>query len=287
MIEVNHLSFSYGSKSPSVLSDFDLRLADGCICGLLGENGVGKSTLLYLLCGMLFADQGSVLVDGVEARERQPEMLRHLYLVPEELMLPNISLASYLDLHRDVYPRFDATVFQSCTEAFGVDTDKRLATLSMGQRKKIAISFALASGARHILMDEPTNGLDIPSKKVFRQLVTQLMTEEQMLIISTHQVHDIESIVDHVVIMDQCRTLVNHSVSEITDRFAFELLPSTNAAPEVLYAEPALGGQMAVVQRTPESEETKLWLELFFNAVISGHVEMPASQQKDTYSANV
>ena len=218
MIEVNNISFKYAGQKDLVFDDFSLRLEANNIYGLLGKNGTGKSTLLYLISGLLRPKKGSVRFDGIETRLRRPETLQEIFIVPEEFDLPTMSLEQYVKINEPFYPRFSREVLEACLKDFELTTDLKLNALSMGQKKKVFMSFALAAGTKLLLMDEPTNGLDIPSKSQFRKVVAQYMSEDRTLIISTHQVHDVESLLDHILILSQQKLLLDAPVADTTFR---------------------------------------------------------------------
>ena len=256
MIEIANLSFKYPGQTEPVFTDFSLRLEENKVYGLLGKNGTGKSTLLYLISGLLRPATGSVCVDDTDAYERQVETLREIFLVPEEFDLPSMTLKQYVKLNAPFYPRF-------------LTTDLKLQALSMGQKKKVFMSFALAANTRYLLMDEPTNGLDIPSKSQFRKVVTQNMNDERTVIISTHQVHDVESLLDHILILSQRELLLNASTTELTEKYRFEYR-SVDDGSTVIYSEPSLQGNAVMAERQADDAETQLNLELLFNAVTKG-----------------
>ena len=272
MIEVNNISFRYAGQKNLVFDGFSLTLKRDNIYGLLGKNGTGKSTLLYLVSGLLRPKQGRVSVDGMESRERRVEMLRELFIVPEEFELPQSSLRQYVALNRVFYPRFSEEVLQNCLRDFELGDDLNLAELSMGQKKKVYMSFALATGTRYLLMDEPTNGLDIPSKSQFRKVVAQNMSDDRTLIISTHQVHDVEQLLDHILILDQRGLLLDAPVSELTERYTFEYRAPQQMDSSVIYAEPSLQGNAVIAHRKEGEAETQLNLELLFTAVTQGRL---------------
>ena len=217
MIQVNELTFSYPKSKHNVFEELSLQLKENRIYGLLGRNGMGKSTLLYLIAGLLRPQKGSVLVDGYTASSRYPEMLEELYIVPEEYDLPNMPLSKYAKIHEDFYPRFSEEVLEKCLSDFEMSSDLDFKQLSMGQKKKVYMSFCTCYWLRLLLMDEPTNGLDIPSKALFRKVVAGNMAEDSSLIISTHQVHDIEQLLDHILIMNNSELLLNASSEEVTN----------------------------------------------------------------------
>lgn len=270
MIEIKELSFAYPGSKHRVFSGLSLTLEGGKIYGLLGKNGEGKSTLLYLMAGLMRAWGGSITVDGWKSEERRPEMLQELFIVPEEYDLPRVSMSRFIAMNRDFYPRFSTEVLHRCLSEFGMPTEPNLKALSMGQKKKVYMSFALAAGTKYLLMDEPTNGLDIPSKSLFRKVVLSNMTDERTIIISTHQVHDVEQLLDHIILLDKSQAKLNESVSALTERYSFELRQPAEMDHTVIYAEPSLQGNAVIARRQPGSEETSVNLELLFNAVTKG-----------------
>ena len=265
MINVQNISFHYKGQKALVFDGFSLQLEENRIYGLLGKNGTGKSTLLYLLSGLLRPNNGYVSVDGVEARKRQPEMLHDIFLVTEEFELPAMRLSEYVKLYRPFYPNFSDEVLDNCLKDFELDRGVKFNELSMGQRKKAYIAFAMATNTKYLFMDEPTNGLDIPSKSQFRKVIAQNMTEEHTVIISTHQVHDVEQMLDHIIILDQRSVLLNASMQDIQDQYTFEYRSPQEMDDSVLYAEPTLQGIAIIANRKEGDAETQVNLELLFN----------------------
>ncbi len=274
MIQVKNMSFRYPGGKQQVFSDFNLTLEGSHIYGLLGKNGTGKSTLLYLISGLLRSEKGSIVIDGVPMEKRRPEILSELFMVTEEFSLPDVKLSTYVDMNRCFYPRFSQEVLESCLRDFDLPVSLHLNRLSMGQKKKAYICFALATGTRYLLMDEPTNGLDIPSKAKFRQVVANNMSEGRTLIISTHQVHDIEMLLSHVVMMDNSRLLLNASLEEIGDKYRFEYRLPEEMDDSVLYAEPTLQGNAVMALRKGNAPRTSVNLELLFNALFSEKINL-------------
>ena len=216
MISIKNGTFGY-TPSACVLDAFSLDFADGGVYGLLGKNGTGKSTLLYLITGLRRPQKGLVEIDGVEASSRKADMLADMFIVTEEYDLPAISLKNYVKALKPFYPRFSDELLEKCLREFEMDTDVNLGALSMGQKKKVYICIALAANTKYLLLDEPTNGLDILSKSLFRKVVVAGMSEDKTVIISTHQVHDVEHLLDHVVIVDRNRVLLDRKLEETDD----------------------------------------------------------------------
>ena len=264
MITLKELSFSY-SRKKEVLDRINLEVGSGHICGLLGKNGEGKTTLLNLLSGQIFPDQGSCLVLEEIPSERNARFLQQIFLLPEEISMPEVTAIEYINMYAPFYPTFRDDICKACVESFEINLSDRLSKMSQGQRKKVAITLALAAHTPLLLMDEPTNGLDIPSKATFRRLVASLIDDNQTVIISTHQVRDMESLIDTVLILDQRQTLLNKTLNEIGEKLYFgPLLPEEKA----LYSEPTPQGTIGVTARE-DKEETAVSLELLFNAAIT------------------
>ena len=264
MITLKELSFSY-SRKKEVLDRINLEVGSGHICGLLGKNGEGKTTLLNLLSGQIFPDQGSFLVLEEIPSERNARFLQQILLLPEEISMPEVTAIEYIKMYAPFYPTFRDDICKACVESFEINLSDRLSKMSQGQRKKVAITLALAAHTPLLLMDEPTNGLDIPSKATFRRLVASLIDDNQTVIISTHQVRDLESLIDTVLILDQRQILLNKTLNEIGEKLYFgPLLPEEKA----LYSEPTPQGTIGVTARDGK-EETAVSLELLFNAAIT------------------
>ena len=271
-IEVQNMSFRYPGQKEQVFDGFSLQLEENKIYGLLGKNGTGKSTLLYLIAGLLRPKSGSVCCDGIATYKKQAEILEEIFLVPEEFELPSMTLKRYVELNSQFYPRFSQERLEACLRDFELTADLNLGALSMGQKKKVFMSFALATNTKVLLMDEPTNGLDIPSKSQFRKTVAQNMSDDQIIIISTHQVHDVEALLDHILMLNQRELLLNASVQEIMDKYVFEYRQPSEME-GVLYAEPTLQGNAVMAVRQEGQAETQVNLELLFNAVTKGLVK--------------
>lgn len=266
-VEISSLTYHYPSSGTTVIDGLTMRLGPG-VRGLLGENGVGKSTLLGLLSGRLRPSSGSMTLNGEDIARRQPQTLQRIFLVDEQTAMPPLTFNRYVATLAPFYPRFSHDTLRQTTEIFEVEGDRDMTRLSSGQRKKAALSFALATGVDLLLLDEPTNTLDIPSKTQFRQALARALREEATVVISTHLVHDIEALLDHVCIIDRHRVLLDESLTSIAARlhFAYTQQPE----PGALYCEPTIAGLASLRPRHGDEEETPVNIELLFNATIKG-----------------
>lgn len=261
MIKIKDASFSYGENV--VLKNISLDLEEGRIYGLLGENGVGKTTLLTLLCGLKKLQAGTIEVNGIDPYRRLPETLSSIYYLPDDVLPVQMKPEAFATEFGQFWPDFSREKFSTVMKEFECPEDQRMDKMSCGQLKKTYIAFALATNARYLFMDEPTNGLDIPAKAQFRSAVTKHTSEDSTLVISTHQVRDLESIIDPIVILDKKEVLLNASVQEISEKLYFDYSSAPNA--DALYSE-LLPGSTVQVLPNATGEESKVSVEALFNA---------------------
>lgn len=268
MIEIKNIDYQYRKNANKVFSNLSLNIPEGKVCGLLGKNGAGKSTLLYLISGLLTTKTGSITMNGQDVSKRQAEVLSNLFLVPEEFELPAISISEYVNAMAPFYPKFDRVLMEECLSHFELPAEINLGQLSMGQKKKVFMCFALATNVQYLLMDEPTNGMDIPSKSQFRKVISRCMTDDRTILISTHQVKDVELLLDQIIIIDNSNVLLNEEAFRITQKLAFKLMSQSQVPDDALFSMPSVMGQ-AVVVPNRDDEDTDMDLELLFNTVIS------------------
>ena len=264
MITVKNMTFGY--RREKLFNGLDLSLEPGNIYGLLGKNGAGKTTLLKLIAGLRFPQSGELSVLGFVPAQRSAHLLEDICFVSEELFVPPILPDFFERLYAPLYPRFDHERFRGYLREFELDTAKRLSEHSYGQKKKFLLAFGLAARTRLLLLDEPTNGLDIPSKSQFRRLLAGAVAEDQVILISTHQVRDMENLIDPIIILDAGKIVFQQPLQEASRRLAVSM--EREAPVDALYSEKTLGGYV-VVRENRAGEETNLDLETLFNAVVS------------------
>lgn len=264
MFKTENLSYRYPGQSAPTLKDMSLSFAPGAIYGLLGANGTGKSTLLYCLSGLLKPASGTATLNGVQTFLRQPATLADIFIVPEEVSLPPISLGEFVNQNAPFYPNFSTADLARYLEHFRLTTEIHLGALSMGQRKKAFVAFALACNTAVILMDEPTNGLDIPGKSEFRRAVVSAASDTRTIIISTHQVRDLDRVLDHVMIIDNNGVVLDTSIASLQNRFRFLFTTDPADINGALWTQPAVGGYNVIRTRTEEDDETDVNLESLF-----------------------
>lgn len=263
MVNIENITFSYSRKKRPVLENFSLNMGEGKVCGLLGKNGAGKSTLLYLIAGLLNPNSGKVLYHGIDTRQLLPQTLNDMFIVPEEFDLPKVHLMDYIKNNSVFYPKFSLDDMNRYLTTFEMDSDVNLGQLSMGQKKKVFMCFALATNVSLLLMDEPTNGLDIPGKSQFRKFIASGMNDNRCIIISTHQVRDIDRLLDHIVIINDNNVLLNADTLSITDKLRFVNTIDSELASKALFAQSSIEGH-SIILPNEDAIDSEINLETLF-----------------------
>ena len=282
MVQLQGITFGY-RRGERLFDGLGLALTPGNIYGLLGRNGAGKTTLLRLMSGLLFANTGSARVAGEEVRRRTPAFLRELYFVPEEFHTPALSPRALVRLYSVFYPRFDHAAMERYLADLEVDPDQSMTAMSYGQKKKVLLAFAVASQCRLLILDEPTNGLDIPAKSQFRRLLAGAAADDRVIVVSTHQVRDLEHLIDPIVILEQGAIVFQHSVHEISSFLAVLDAGAGMArdSGDAIYVEPAGGGgagrALVPAAGGEPMSEAAVDLELLFNSVVADHRRVAAA----------
>lgn len=271
MIQIKNLDFTYKKGHP-IFTKLNLNLDSGHIYGLLGKNGAGKSTLLKCMAGLAFPKAGKCMVNGNDAAKRSVLVLQDLYFLAEEIYVPSLTSAQFLKSTIAFYPKFSLTDYYSYLKMLEVDPSAVMDKMSHGQQKKAMIAFGLAANTSVLIMDEPTNGLDIPSKVQFRKLIASVLNDERCIIISTHQVRDLDSLIDTILVLDDRRIVLENSVDALTEKLVFGVFADTTGL-SVLYEEDTMRGKYAILRNTG-NKFSKLDLELLFNAVIIGNAAL-------------
>ncbi len=266
MIEINNITFAY-KKGKILFEDLNISLKPGHIYGLLGRNGAGKSTLIKNITGLVFPEKGTCTINGRDSSQRSPDLLQDFFLIPEEIYLPAIKIEKFMRSTGGFYPKFKESEFTHYLKEFDLDMDDNISSLSMGQQKKVMIAFALATNADVLIMDEPTNGLDIPSKVKFRKIVSAALTENRCILISTHQVRDLDNLIDALIVLSERTIILNSSLDDIAEKLLFSTLSSLENQ-NVLYSESTIKGYSVITPNT-SGRSSKVDLELLFNGLIN------------------
>lgn len=279
MIRIRNLNFGY-KHNQNLFNDLDVTLASGQIHGLLGLNGAGKSSLLHLIQGLRYRDQGSLDAFGFDPQQRQVSFLNNTFLIAEDCYTPNMSLKAYVDMYSPFYPSFSLESFLKFLNEFELDHSVHLGKLSMGQRKKAVIAFGLATNTKLLMMDEPTNGLDIPSKKQFRKILSHIITDDRLFLISTHQIRDLHSLIDNVIVLSDGKIIFNQSIQGICEHLHFSLSGKPDDHQNLIYHERVPGGYLNI-KKADGTESFEPDLEVLFNAINTHTNEINEAFYKD------
>jgi len=269
MIQIKNLSYQY-SKKVEILKALTITFSPGTIYGLLGKNGAGKSTLIKNITGMLLPTSGKCDVFGMNPKNREVSFLSDLFFVPEEYYLPNITIRKLIDIYKDFYPRFDKDQFNSYLDTFDIEKTRKTNDLSLGQKKKVLIGFALSANTKVLIMDEPTNGLDIPSKITFRNMVNASFNQDRIVIISSHQVRDLDELINNIIIMDNGNILLSEKKDHIAQKLHFKVSVNKIINDQIIYQERVSNG-FASIQRNETDQLQYVDIELLFNAVLANN----------------
>jgi ABC-2 type transport system ATP-binding protein len=271
VIQLKQLHFGYDRQS--LFANMNLSIPAGGIYGLLGKNGVGKTTLLKLMAGLRYAQSGDCHVLGKPTARRPVSLLADLFYLPEEFGVPDVTAVQYQRLYAPFYPRFDTAGFEEMMDGFELNRGTALRKFSFGQKKKFILSFGLATGCRLMLLDEPTNGLDIPSKGQFRKALVSAFSEDRLIIISTHQARDLESIIDAVVILHGGKIIFNQTIQNVQEHLCICFEKHQPDSQKALHVETIPGGY-AVVYPNEDQDDTEVDLEILFQTVMSDPLRM-------------
>lgn len=275
MIQIDDLCFRYGRKE--VFNGLSLKFEQGNIYGLLGKNGTGKSTLFRNICGLLKPKSGKIYAFGYEAFSRNPQMLSKIFLLPEEFHVPDIKVKVFADSLSPFYPKYDSVMFARLLEEFQIPIDNNLSQMSMGQKKKTLIAFSLATNTELLLMDEPTNGLDIMSKVQFKKVMASVSGHDKCIVISTHQVKDIENLVDRITVIDSGSILFDQTVQQIGHKLHFSY--SAQKPLHSIYTDETLKGYESILLNDGTAE-SKVDLELLYKAIMETPVNLNEAFQR-------
>ena len=265
MIKIEQLKFAYKRKTV-LFKQLNAQMDSGKVYGLLGHNGAGKTTMLKLIAGLLFPKSGDCKVLGFNPQTRNPNFLKDIFYIPEEFEFPAFSIEKYINIYSVFYPTFDKIIMNEILSEFDLKYEDKLNALSFGQKKKFLLAFAISTNCKILLMDEPTNGLDIPSKSKLRQIIAKYITDERSFIIATHQVRDLDNILDSVIVIEKGQVIFSKSIEEIQRTLVFKKVKSLDNDQDILYSCRELGGYN-VLTKNINADETKIDMETLYNAI--------------------
>ena len=272
MIQLENVHFGY-EKNRKLFDGVNWQLEAGHLYGLLGRNGAGKTTLLKIMTGLLFPQDGHALIDGQPAHNRSARQLGDVCFLQEEIYVPHLKINQFEKAFAPFYPNFSHEQFVNYLNELEMENMSGfIDKFSHGQKKKVMIAFSLATNVPTLIMDEPTNGLDIPSKSIFRRMMASYADDQKTVVISTHQVRDLHSLIDAVSILDNGRMILNAPAHIITDKLLFDIDDQKAQDGKVFYTEETPRG-IYQVKENVNHIDSALDLELLFNAAVQNKKE--------------
>ncbi|MDE6301827.1 MAG: ATP-binding cassette domain-containing protein [Muribaculaceae bacterium] len=268
MLTLDHVSYKY-KGGVQAITDANTEIGPGTYL-LIGSNGAGKTTLLRLLSTLLFATEGEVKLDGRDITLRRPEDMKQIFYMPDDLKSPMPTIAELEKRHACFYPSFNPELLRANLTDFGLTGTEKLDSLSLGMRRKSLLAYALSLGVKYLLLDEPANGMDIDSKKIFMRMINRCVSDDSTLVIATHNIHELSSMFTHLLYLDKGRLSLSISIPDLLERIAFVTSPSPVQG--AAYQEP-FGGLFHAVIANEDGLDTEIDFPLLFSALTSaaGH----------------
>lgn len=264
MLKIEKVSYRYG-KGAEAVKDASAKIESGLYL-LLGENGAGKTTLLHLMCGLRIPTSGKCTIDGIDTSLRRPSTLEKTFLLPDDFECPFRTINQMARRHGCFYPSFNFEMLRANLEDFSLTGDERIRSLSLGMKRKSLIAYALALGVDYLMLDEPTNGMDIDSKKTVKRMLSRCIGDERAAIVSTHNVHDLGPMFDHVIVMHRGMLRLAMPVWRITEKIAF--VSSPEPVDGAIFQEPEAGRFKAIIPNET-AIDTDIDYPLFYSAIMA------------------
>lgn len=209
-LEIKNLSMGYKNK---VLDDLNLELEKGQIVGLVGPNGAGKSTLLRILAGLEMTYKGKVLIDGENINYKTADILSYQ---PDKFALSDrLSVNEIVKTYKLFFKDFDEDKFYKVFNEFNLPQKAKVKEMSKGMREKMQIALSLSRKAEIFLLDEPISGVDPSARKAIIETILNNFEEDNLIIVSTHLINQIEPLLDRVLFLSEGKIMINKTVDEI------------------------------------------------------------------------
>lgn len=220
-IQLEHVSKKYGRHT--AVNDVSITLSSGRIYGLIGPNGSGKSTTLKMMAGLLFPTSGFVKIDEEQVTR---EMVRQTaYLTELDMFYPHFTVKDMVNFYQSQFPDFQTEQAYKLLNEMQLNPEKKIKKLSKGNRGRLKIVLALARRADVILLDEPFSGLDpMVRDSIVNSLVSYIDFEQQIVVIATHEIDEIETLLDEVIILANGEKVAQREVEDIREQEGMSVL---------------------------------------------------------------
>ncbi len=214
MLEVCNLTKTFGDFK--ALDDLSMTVPKGAVYGLVGPNGAGKSTAIRHITGVYRPDSGGVLMEGVPVYENPEAKLRMGYIPDDIFYFPSASIEDMCQFYRGIYPQFDMDLYNRLFEVFNLPRKSPIRRFSKGMQKQAAFHLSICTRPDLLILDEPVDGLDpVMRRQVWSLLLSEVAQRETTVLISSHNLRELEDICDHVGIMDKGKMLLERSLEDM------------------------------------------------------------------------
>lgn len=211
MIDIINVSKKFGKNY--ALNDVSFQIEEGKIIGIFGINGVGKSTILKSIAGIIRPDKGQILIDGETINSK---LYNKIAFVPDtDTYFPHLTIKETFAFMKEFYRNWDEDKAYNMLKIFNLTDDKIISDLSKGNRARVKIILGFAQSAKYILLDEPFSGIDIFKREEFIKAMVEFISPDQSIIITTHEINEIEEIIEEVIILHEGKVVFDFNVEEV------------------------------------------------------------------------
>jgi ABC-2 type transport system ATP-binding protein len=206
---------NFGQKQ--VLKDFNMTLEEGKVYGLLGKNGEGKTTLIRMILGIIPSDKGKILYKGKEIKFNQPFYKNEVGYIPEEsIFFGWMTIKELMAFNSAFYPKWNTQKSKELLNRFGLDEKFKIKNLSRGMKLKLGLIVALAAVPELLILDDPTSGMDVPTRHDFlKGIIREILDEGTSVLFSSHLVHELEGIIDHLGILHDGNLILEENFQQV------------------------------------------------------------------------
>ena len=211
MIDIINVSKKFGKNY--ALENVSFQIKEGKVIGVLGINGAGKSTILKSIAGVIRPDKGKILIDGEKINSK---LYNKIAFVPDaDTYFPNLTIKETFAFMKEFYKNWDEEKAYNMLKFFNLTDDKIISNLSKGNRARVKIILGFAQNAKYILLDEPFSGIDLFKREEFIKDMVEFISPEQSIIITTHEINEIEEIIEEVITLHEGKVVFNFNVEEV------------------------------------------------------------------------
>lgn len=281
-IDIQRLCFNYPKQE--LLTDFTLRLAPGQIHCIIGKKNEGKTSLMKLISGQLFPSSGKLEVTHLLPGKRSVEVLQNIFYLPEEIVLPPVSMETFESIYAPFYPKYNADNFYKYLNDFTIDNHiDSLDTLPEGEKRKFLIAFAIATHTHVLLLDEPTKGMDSAGIQTTGRLLKREINRKKCILIGTERAVDMDEIGENFFLLKNHRITFNQQLIALQEKLFFGTSANKPDTEGLLYYEETRKNFSFMRKREDTDSVTGINCELLFNALADDNLHSTINELFSTH----